>query len=396
MTPMLGSMKDTRKFNPWLHDYYSRFGSGRTEDERFSIAFVVGSADIGGGNNVVFQHALHAQQAGFAVTVIPMLEVPGGVPNWHPAIRALRFAGFDEVAAERFDLVLATWWPTVFELPRLRFRHAAYFIQSIESRFYATGPGSEFAALAELSYLIGLPVITIATWIQSVLAFQHRTPSYLARNGIDKGIFTPDGPALAPRAEGRLRILIEGPVEVEMKGVQRSVELARSASADEVWLLTSSAVGQFPGCDRVVSRIPIAQTPEVYRSCDVLLKLSHVEGMFGPPLEMMHCGGTVITNDVTGADEYVVSGSNGIVVPTDDAGAVVEALESLRNPVLLTRLREGAALTAQRWPDWEASSSEFLRAVTSLCRQDPPANMVDMMMMASGARELHRRVTMMG
>jgi O-antigen biosynthesis protein len=385
---------DHRHFNPWLHDYYARFGATNVDGERLSIAFVIGSTDIGGGNNVIFQHALRAQEAGLAVTVIPMLEVPGGAPRWHRAIESLRFASFEEVASERFDLALATWWPTVFELPRLRFRHAAYFIQSIESRFYATGAGSEFAALAELSYLIGLPVITIATWIQSVLAFQHRTPSFLVRNGIDKGIFTPDGPALAPRVEGRLRILIEGPVEVEMKGVQRSVELARSGSADEVWLLTSSSVGQFPGCDRVISRIPIAQTPEVYRSCDILLKLSQVEGMFGPPLEMMHCGGTVITNDVTGADEYVVSGSNGIVVPTDDADAVVEALESLRDPDLLTRLREGAALTAQRWPDWEASSSEFLRVVTSLCRQDPPANMVEMMMMASGARELHRRVTM--
>ena len=102
----------------------------------------------------------------------------------------------------RFDVAIATWWPTVFKLPRLRFRHAAYFIQSIESRFHAVGPGNDLAPLAEMSYLIGLPVITIATWIQSVLAFQHRTPSYLARNGIDKGIFTPDGPALAPSRGG--------------------------------------------------------------------------------------------------------------------------------------------------------------------------------------------------
>lgn len=388
----LGS--ERRHFNPWLHDYYARFGSANVEEERLSIAFLIGSADIGGGNNVIFQHALRAQEAGLSVTVIPMLEVPGGTPRWHRAVDSLRFASFDEVASERFDLALATWWPTVFELPRLRFRHAAYFIQSIESRFYATGSGSEFAALAELSYLIKLPAITIATWIQSVLAFQHRTPSYLVRNGIDKAIFTPDGPASAPRAEGRLRVLVEGPVEAEMKGVQRSVELARSAGVDEVWLLTSSSIDRFPGCDRVVSRIPLAETAEVYRSCDVLLKLSHVEGMYGPPLEMMHCGGTVVTNDVTGSDEYMVSGSNGLIVPTDDDDAVVRALECLRDEAQMAQLVEGAGLTAQRWPDWESSSTEFLRVVASLCRQDPPANMVDMMLMASGARELHRRVTM--
>ncbi|HYN36487.1 MAG TPA: hypothetical protein VEV82_05875, partial [Actinomycetota bacterium] len=205
----LGS--ERRQFNPWLHDYYARFGSANADGDRLSIAFVIGSADIGGGNNVIFQHALRAQDAGLAVSVIPMLDVPGGVPRWHRAIEDLRFASFDEVASERFDLVLATWWPTVFELPRLRFRHAAYFVQSVESRFYATGPGSEFAALAELSYLIKLPAITIATWIQSFLAFQHRTPAYLVRNGIDKNVFTSIGPALVPRAKGRLRVLVEGP-----------------------------------------------------------------------------------------------------------------------------------------------------------------------------------------
>lgn len=391
----LGLDSERRRFNPWLHDYYARFGSGNVDGERLSIAFVIGSADIGGGNNVIFQHALRAQEAGLAVTLIPMLEVPGGAPRWHRAIESLRFASFDQVASERFDLVLATWWPTVFELPRLRFRHAAYFIQSIESRFYATGSGSEFAALAELSYLVKLPAITIATWIQSVLAFQHQTPSYLVRNGIDKGVFGPDGPALVPRTQGRLRVLVEGPVEVEMKGVQRSVELARSAGVDEVWLLTSSSIDGFPGCDRVVSRIPLAQTAEVYRSCDVLLKLSQVEGMYGPPLEMMHCGGTVVTNDVTGSEEYVLSGTNGLIVATDDDEAVVAALDALRDPASLARLGAGARLTASGWPDWESSSTEFLRVITSICRQDPPANMVDMMLMASGARELHRRVTMM-
>ena len=387
-------MEEPRRFNPWLHDYYARFGSGRLEVERPSIAFVIGSADIAGGNNVVFQHALHAQQSGCQVTLIPMLAVPGGTPNWHPAVDALRFATFDQVASERFDLVLATWWPTVFELPRLRFRHAAYFIQSIESRFYATGSGSEFAALAEMSYLIKLPAITIATWIQSVLAFQHATPSYLVRNGIDKSVFSPIGPAMDPRGRGRLRVLVEGPVEAEMKGVQRSVEIARYAGVDEVWLLTSSSIDRFPGCDRVVSRVPLAETAAVYRSCDVLLKLSQVEGMSGPPLEMMHCGGTVVTNDVTGSDEYMVSGFNGLVVPTDDDDAAVRALRSLRDEAHLASLLKGAGLTAHRWPDWESSSTEFLRVVTSLCRQDPPGNMVDMMLMASGARELHRRVTM--
>lgn len=40
--------------------------------------------------------------------------------------------------------------------------------------------------------------------------------------------------------------------------------------------------------------------------------------MFGPPLEMFHCGGTSIVYDVTGHDEYIVHDKNGLVAKTDD------------------------------------------------------------------------------
>ena len=59
----------------------------------------------------------------------------------------------------------------------------------------------------------------------------------------------------------------------------------------------------------------------IYRSCDVIVKLSYVEGMFGPPLEMFHCGGTSIVYDVTGHDEYIVHGKNGLVAKKNFVGA---------------------------------------------------------------------------
>ena len=45
---------------------------------------------------------------------------------------------------------------------------------------------------------------------------------------------------------------------------------------------------------------------EIYNQCDVLLKMSKVEGVFGPPLEMMACGGTCVVGNVSGYDEYCV------------------------------------------------------------------------------------------
>jgi len=92
---------------------------------------------------------------------------------------------------------------------------------------------------------------------------------------------------------------------VFFKNVEKTIELCLQSDADEIWLLTSTEISEYPGVDKCFSRVAIEKTPEIYRSCDVLVKLSYVEGMFGPPLEMFHCGGTAIVYDVTGHDEYI-------------------------------------------------------------------------------------------
>ena len=171
-----------------------------------------------------------------------------------------------------------------------------------------------------------------------------------------------------------------------MKDTERAVECAAKSGAGEVWLLTASDIDRIPGADRVISRVPIDQIPSIYRSCDVLLKLSRVEGMYGPPLEMFHCGGTVITNDVTGSDEYVRHGINGLVVPTGDYAAATIALRQLGDdPDLLAGLRLGAQHTAMGWPSWSDSAAEFVDLIELMWRFEQP-NMTSALHALDGAR----------
>jgi glycosyltransferase involved in cell wall biosynthesis len=177
-----------------------------------------------------------------------------------------------------------------------------------------------------------------------------------------------------------------------MKGVAAAVDAALAGGADEIWLLTPSVCAEHPGVDRVISRIPAAETPAVYRSCDVLLKLSQVEGMYGPPLEMFHCGGTVVTNDVTGHDEYVRNEFNGLVVQTGDLVAAGEAVARLRSdPQLLARLRENALLTALNWRDWDDAGSDFLRILTAIAKQRPP-DRLSLLSRVAGLQPLYRQL----
>lgn len=327
---------------------------------------LLGSPDISGGTYVIFEHATRLAAHGIDVTVVTEEPCPPSRLAWHPAASRLRFMHPDEASLEIWDVVLATWWKTVLWMTRLSARRYGYFVQSIESRFY---PEDEVPLrhLVEGTYRLGLPVITEARWIRQHLEAMLEVPAALAPNGIRKDLYRPDGSRWAePPAEG-LRVLVEGPLGVPFKNVSRTLELVRRAGVGEMWLMTSTEGASDALADRVFRQVPIDEVGRVYRSCDVLVKLSYVEGMFGPPLEMFHCGGTAMTYDVTGHDEYLVADVNALVLPRDDEEGVVRGLRRLASDrELLAGLRVAARATADAWPDWEASSATFAKAVLNL------------------------------
>lgn len=338
------------------------------------VCFLIGSPEIGGGTYVIYEHALHLREIGWDVTVVSIWPPNRTLPPWHRALGHLRFATVAEVAGEEFDLAVATWWRTIYELlPHVRARRCCYFAQSIESWFY---PNSDVAVrnLVNATYLLPMPGVTEARWIKAHLAERFGQDYHLAPNGCRKDDYRAEGPVIAPRQPGRLRVLVEGPFGVDFKNVARTIALVRRSAADEIWLLTASPVTRFPGVDRVFSRVPTSECGAIYRSCDVLVKLSTIEGMFGPPLEMFHCGGTAIVYDVTGHDEYISDSRNAIVVRTGEEDAVVAAIDSLRqDPALLARLKEGALATAAAWPDWAQASARFAEAIRAILAA-PPAD----------------------
>jgi hypothetical protein len=96
----------------------------------------------------------------------------------------------------------------------------------------------------------------------------------------------------------------------------------------------------------------------------VLVKLSYVEGMFGPPLEIFHCGGTCIVYDVTGHDEYIEHGRNSLIAKSGDEAQVMQYLKQLhQDETLLQNLKAGALQTATEWHDWQSSSMQFEKAL---------------------------------
>ena len=331
------------------------------------ILFLIGSPDLNGGTYVIVEHAAYAMSKGHDVTLLSMEPPTIDSLAWHPALAQLKVLHIDDYDGKQADLAIATFWRTTFELARVNARQYAYFVQSIESRFYPDHD-INMRRLVDCTYQIGLPGITEAEWIRQHLEDNYGSNYFLAHNGIRKDLYTTTGPSHAPRKGARLRCLVEGSLKSpHIKNTARTARLVRSVRGIESWLLTPTVMRWYPGFERLFCRLSVPEVPDVYRSCDVLIKLSLVEGMFGPPLEMFHCGGTAVVYKVSGHEEYIRHSDNALVAPLHDEARVREYIIALRDDrALLGRLQAGAQATAADWPGWPESSSRFLQHLHAL------------------------------
>lgn len=342
------------------------------------IAYLLPDVHVSGGAAVVFQHANRLCRRGHDVIVASSGTVSQA--EWFPG-QSVPVVKASDLPAD-LDLLVATSWPTAFECLRYPARHHCYFVQSDETRFHEVG--SPLYRAARLSYELDLNFLTEARWIRQWLAETFGKQAALVPNGLDPAIFYPDTP-LEPKTS-KPRILLEGAIALPFKGMKEAFEVVADLDV-EVWC--ASAYGKPRKdwrCDRFFERVPMEQMRRLYSSCDILLKLSRVEGFFGPPLEMMACGGLCVVGKVSGYDEYIRDGQNALVVePGDREGARNAVSELISNRGLQEVLRMNGLKTAAAW-DWEASvdalQAYFLEVEAAERRADAAAKTNEQLLMA--------------
>lgn len=346
---------------------------------------LLADARICGGVNVVFEHIAYAYSQGVEVTVVSGKKLSAADMQWHSAADCAEYKTYEECSGVCYDIAIATGWNTAYEVYRIQAKKYVYFVQAVESRFHKN-QNTLSAKLAEMTYVLPFQYVTEASWIRRYLSDMYGWQAELVRNGINKSVFHDKVEPYTVRQEGRLRVLVEGNVGSWRKNIEDTVKACMQSEADEIWLMTSSDIHMYEGVDKVFSKIPMRDVPRIYASCDVLVKLSLVEGMFGPPLEMFHCGGTAITYDIEGAEEYIVHGYNALVAPKDDIKTVISYINELkRNSEELRILKGNAKNTAQKWRGWEYASKEFYEKVTGLPETDEKDK--KMLMLAAKAYE---------
>jgi glycosyltransferase involved in cell wall biosynthesis len=338
------------------------------------VAFLVNDLALSGGVGVVVQHARRLSLIeGWDVTLVLVRAQEG--PSWHgyEHVAHLHVRSREQALGERYDIAVATWWETTSTLFELRAERYVYFVQSLEDRFYMHDEAERLGAALTLD----LPVafITEARWIADTLAqLRPDAPCHIVRNGIDKEVFAPPA-QVTPNTDGPLRVLIEGSPTSWFKHVREAIDAAaamREPHHVTVVCGERKELGEVVA-DEVVGPLSHREMAEVYGRCDVVLKLSSVEGMFGPPLEGFHRGATCVVTPVTGHEEYVEHGYNGLLADWDDLRGTARQLDLLaRDRELLHYLRANALETARAWPDWEQASQFMAGALMAIGREPPP------------------------
>jgi glycosyltransferase involved in cell wall biosynthesis len=346
------------------------------------VAFLVPALDLFGGVGVVVGHARRLRER-HGVDAVLVLTRPdrASAEHGHQGLVGVPVLELEGAREERFDVAVATWWETTLHLHDLHADRYAYFVQSMEDRFY--GADTAERAAAAMTHALPVAMITEARWIVQQLE-ELRGPRngfqvHYVRNGIDKSVFGLGAKAMpAPSVDGPLRVLVEGRPGVPFKGVDEA--LAAAATMREPAHVTlvcgdrEVVAGPVPvGADEVVGPLDAAGMAALYARTDVVLKLSRVEGMAGPPLEGFHCGATCVTTPVTGHDEYIADGRNALLTSWDDERGTSRLLDLLaRDRRLLHRLRLGALRTARSWPSTEQSTAMLALALGRIAAAPSP------------------------
>jgi glycosyltransferase involved in cell wall biosynthesis len=268
-----------------------------------------------------------------------------------------------ECGAEGLLVTHATAAPTV-----VRFHSPAQFIM----QYYDVRRGD--VALCSALERIAMRGATAFTSSSRFLADAVRTrlslgaPIHVLHNGIDVRWFDDTEQVDARHAFGIPRhrpiVLFVGRME-RRKGIHLCPEIVGAIierydvafvfAGDDLFghvaneLLPALADRQLRGSVHVLGRLEATQVRSVLRQADVVFLPSLWESCPYACLEAMAARRAIVASDAGGLPELIRSRHNGVLVPSGDIGAFVEALsEVIEDPALRLRLGENARRSVER------------------------------------------------
>ncbi len=321
------------------------------------IVYFLPDIGIFGGVAVVLQHTNRLKQRGYDVLIVNNYGSNTKV-DWFKKneVKIITWRDYNDIKYNAC-IAIATHFRTVSTVENIKSDRKIYFVQSDERRF---GLSFDDFSLCNSTYnKNNFEYMTEAIWIQRWLKDEFGHDVYYVPNGLDKELFY----EVDNLGKGfKKRILIEGSIDVPFKGMQEAYDAVKDLDV-ELWIVSNCGTPKKDWkYDKFYNNIPIHKMRDLYSSCDVFLKMSKVEGFFGPPLEAMACGCAVVVGKCTGYDEYIVNEGNGLVVEKSNVNSARQAIKRLLNDQkLINKLIKQGRKTVEKW-SWDRSI-DFLECV---------------------------------
>jgi glycosyltransferase involved in cell wall biosynthesis len=324
------------------------------------IAYLLESTELSGGVKVVLAQAEALARLGHHVAVVS----PDSAPSWAPPARAhferSSFRQSRELSAA--DVRVATFWTTV--APALEGTNGPVFhlSQGYEGSFSFYADRRE---AIEAAYQT--PTHKLA--VSRSLAARLEALGYGPVENVGQ-VFEPAGyyPAESVRVNGRPWVLVVGPSEADVKGVDVALEGLRLWRQRGGLFRLRRVSTHAPGpqdrelglAEEYHRALAPERMPFAYRSSDLFIGASRSEEGFGlPALEALACGVPCLLSDTPGHRE--IAGDAAWYFPEGDPAALAEACPGLSGEAARRRARREGPIRAARY-DTRAVARNLERA----------------------------------
>lgn len=314
------------------------------------LTWSIGGKQVLGGIRVILEQTHRLLERGYQVNIITHQATD--IPWYDSKIKPYVIAPFSR-DIPKTDILVATYWPTAYEVANIENVRKYYLVQHYEPLFESNNINHE---LAKNSYRLPLEKLTVSQWISAQLKNECGQPSRCISNAIDPNRFQTITKTL-PKTPGKTNILAVVADALRWKGTEELFSIfkkIRDIRSDvEITFITSDrkiSAHQQRLVDNLVISPEQHELMAHYQKADIFLHTSYYEGFGLPPLEAMAAKTCVVAVDSGGINEYAIHNENALIVPSRDYEALFLSLYFLLDrPAIAQKLAENAYATSQRF-----------------------------------------------
>ncbi len=323
---------------------FSKLGWSAKEN----LNFLIFNPKKSGGLKVIFELVNRFIEKGYNVDVYSVFRTK---QNWFPL--KTRVTYLPKIFFGSYtNVTIATFWPTSYLLPLIKYSRKYYLVQDWEESFYKN---KIIKTLVRYSYKIPAKIITNNRFVSNKIKLFNKNVSVIKIYPVDTKIFNNlKNPSSTTDDNGKIKVVCVISWYNLHKGIDlldKIIQNIKQRYSNYRFTLVSYEKTKYSdNFDYFISNASPSKTSGIYKNSDVLLVASRNEGTLTTGLEAMACGCILFTTNSPGVNNYAKNNTNAIVVDNIREFWENNIIEkTLKNKGLVNRLRINGYKTAEEY-----------------------------------------------